>query len=325
MGRKRKRFTPHALNRVFCYYCDRTFQNEHELLMHQREKHLRCPSCSKRMLSVPSLMIHASQMHNVSLSVVPNAIPGRDKIDLDVLGMQGIPEEYYDKVQAQKKRVLDPNYRSNSYLNLKPTTPMPAPSHSPPLLHSNASLSDLPNGTFATHLPLPHSSSLTIPQLQPFKFPADNTIGYLGYGSNVYSSNPHVYSYLHQPFGSEGNASRYPQTQLFSGELSASSVPTFNMQRSGVSFSSSVPGIAAPPADCPITCIRPDARARDHASFRPLHQAVYLPASRSISNPVNRSAVHGPAGSPVVEHLSELRLVFASIDTSAEEFRARMT
>lgn len=113
MGRKKKRAAPNPYDRIFCYYCDRTFQNEQELLMHQREKHLRCPSCNKRMLSVPSLMIHASQMHNLTLSAVPNAVPGRDATDIDVLGMKGIPDEYYSKLEGRRK-VVPVTERSSS-------------------------------------------------------------------------------------------------------------------------------------------------------------------------------------------------------------------
>lgn len=72
--------------------------------MHQREKHLRCPTCNKRMLSVPSLTIHASQMHNITLPAVPNAISGRDSVSLDVLGMKGIPSHYYDRLQPRAQQ-----------------------------------------------------------------------------------------------------------------------------------------------------------------------------------------------------------------------------
>lgn len=104
MGRKKKRSAPNARDRIFCYYCDRTFQNEQELLSHQREKHLRCPTCNKRMLSVPSLMIHSQQMHNHELNAVPNAISGRDGPDLDVLGMENIPSDYYARLEGRSKK-----------------------------------------------------------------------------------------------------------------------------------------------------------------------------------------------------------------------------
>lgn len=99
MGRKKKRAAEDPRSRIFCYYCDRNFQTEQMLLMHQREKHLRCPTCHKRMLSIPSMTVHASQMHNVTIKSVPNALPNRSDVSVDVLGMKGIPESYYASLE----------------------------------------------------------------------------------------------------------------------------------------------------------------------------------------------------------------------------------
>ncbi|CAN8064898.1 unnamed protein product [Agarophyton chilense] len=95
MGRRKKRAAPNARERIFCYYCDRNFQQEQELLAHQKEKHLRCPFCTKRMLSIQSLLVHADQMHNTRVTSVPNSIPGRESVAVDVLGMTGIPDSFY--------------------------------------------------------------------------------------------------------------------------------------------------------------------------------------------------------------------------------------
>lgn len=99
MGRKKKRAAPDERERIFCYYCERNFQNEQVLLSHQREKHLKCPTCSKRMISVSGLSIHSMQVHNVPVNSVPNAIEGRTSISVDVVGMTGIPSSYYANEQ----------------------------------------------------------------------------------------------------------------------------------------------------------------------------------------------------------------------------------
>lgn len=70
--------------------------------MHQRDKHLRCPTCHKRMLSIPSMTVHSSQMHNIQIKAVPNALPTRSDVSVDVLGMKGIPDSYYASLAQQQ-------------------------------------------------------------------------------------------------------------------------------------------------------------------------------------------------------------------------------
>ncbi len=94
MGRKKRRANSEQA-RIFCYYCERNFGTEQTLLSHQKEKHLRCPTCNKRMISVSGLVIHSQQVHNVVVNSVPNAIQGRTSVAVDVVGMNGIPPSYY--------------------------------------------------------------------------------------------------------------------------------------------------------------------------------------------------------------------------------------
>lgn len=94
MGRKKRR-SDSEKQRIFCYYCERNFGTEQTLLSHQKEKHLRCPSCNKRMISISGLVIHSQQVHNVTVNSVPNAMEGRTNVAVDVVGMNGIPASYY--------------------------------------------------------------------------------------------------------------------------------------------------------------------------------------------------------------------------------------
>lgn len=70
---------------------------------HQKEKHLRCPTCHKRMVSTSGLVVHALQVHKRTVTSVPNAIEGRDNPKIDVFGMRGIPDDNDSKNQSFKR------------------------------------------------------------------------------------------------------------------------------------------------------------------------------------------------------------------------------
>lgn len=81
----------------FCYYCDRTFNDEIVLLQHQRGKHFHCPECDHNAIrgkceSIQGLIVHTLKIHGKTLSRVPNAMQGRDNPSSNVFGMDGIPE-----------------------------------------------------------------------------------------------------------------------------------------------------------------------------------------------------------------------------------------
>lgn len=88
MGRKKKR----PVIKPFCYYCDRIFDDEETLTTHQKAKHFRCSECGKRLSSLKSLTLHREGVHKSALDVVPNAIKGRESVNVEVYGMSGVPE-----------------------------------------------------------------------------------------------------------------------------------------------------------------------------------------------------------------------------------------
>lgn len=102
MGRKKKAPQTDIVDRIFCWYCDRDFQEEKILASHQKEKHFKCQWCNKRLMSVKGLVVHAQQVHKEEVTRVPNAIEGRDSIEHDVFGMEGIPQSYWEE-QARKR------------------------------------------------------------------------------------------------------------------------------------------------------------------------------------------------------------------------------
>ncbi|KAF7808516.1 protein SUPPRESSOR OF FRI 4 isoform X1 [Senna tora] len=89
MGKKKKR----ASSKVWCYYCDREFDDEKILVQHQKAKHFKCHVCHKKLSTAGGMAIHVLQVHKESVTKVPNAKPGRDTTEIEIYGMQGIPPD----------------------------------------------------------------------------------------------------------------------------------------------------------------------------------------------------------------------------------------
>ncbi|KFK44891.1 hypothetical protein AALP_AA1G316200 [Arabis alpina] len=89
MGKKKKR----ATEKVWCYYCDREFDDEKILVQHQKAKHFKCHVCHKKLSTASGMVIHVLQVHKENVTKVPNAKSGRDSTDIEIYGMQGIPAD----------------------------------------------------------------------------------------------------------------------------------------------------------------------------------------------------------------------------------------
>ncbi|KAE9553458.1 hypothetical protein FO519_003330 [Halicephalobus sp. NKZ332] len=87
MGRKKKRVA-----KPWCWYCNREFEDEKILIQHQKAKHFKCPTCNKKLFTGPGLVVHCMQVHKETIDKIPGAIPGRDSTDVEVYGMEGIPD-----------------------------------------------------------------------------------------------------------------------------------------------------------------------------------------------------------------------------------------
>ncbi|KAG6522876.1 hypothetical protein ZIOFF_020031 [Zingiber officinale] len=88
MGKKKKR-----PSKVWCYYCDREFDDEKILVQHQKAKHFKCHVCQKKLSTAGGMAIHVLQVHKETVAKVPNAKPDRDSTDIEIYGMQGIPPD----------------------------------------------------------------------------------------------------------------------------------------------------------------------------------------------------------------------------------------
>mmetsp|Transcript_136272 Transcript_136272/g.240862 ORF Transcript_136272/g.240862 Transcript_136272/m.240862 type:complete len:204 (-) Transcript_136272:148-759(-) len=78
----------------WCWYCGHRAESERLLIQHQRLRHFQCHNCSNQKLCdhIFALKSHVRKLHQVFLNKVPNAIEGRDNVEIEVLGKRGIPE-----------------------------------------------------------------------------------------------------------------------------------------------------------------------------------------------------------------------------------------
>lgn len=105
------------LTRPFCYYCERDFEDLKVLTAHQRAKHFKCARCSRKLNTASGLAIHVIQVHKETISTVENAIPGRDSIEIEIYGMEGIPE---DVIQSHYNRLMAEAQRHDSFSHSEP-------------------------------------------------------------------------------------------------------------------------------------------------------------------------------------------------------------
>ncbi|CAO1628904.1 unnamed protein product [Sympodiomycopsis kandeliae] len=87
---------------AWCWYCDREFEDEKVLLQHQKAKHYKCPQCPRRLNTAGGLTVHLHQVHKAEPGRIENAIPGRDSFDIEIYGMEGIPEVDLQEWRSRK-------------------------------------------------------------------------------------------------------------------------------------------------------------------------------------------------------------------------------
>uniref|UniRef100_A0A182K9B8 C2H2-type domain-containing protein n=1 Tax=Anopheles christyi TaxID=43041 RepID=A0A182K9B8_9DIPT len=83
-------------------YCNREFDDEKILVQHQKAKHFKCHICHKKLYTGPGLSIHCMQVHKESIDKVPNSLPNRSNIVIEIYGMEGIPPEDIREHEKQK-------------------------------------------------------------------------------------------------------------------------------------------------------------------------------------------------------------------------------
>ncbi|CAI7890993.1 unnamed protein product [Closterium sp. NIES-54] len=88
MGKKKRKDA-----KPWCFYCDREFDDEKILIQHQKAKHFKCHVCHKKLSTAGGMVVHVLQVHKENLTKVPNARPGRESVEIEIFGMEGIPPE----------------------------------------------------------------------------------------------------------------------------------------------------------------------------------------------------------------------------------------
>ncbi|XP_058803306.1 BUB3-interacting and GLEBS motif-containing protein ZNF207 [Phymastichus coffea] len=97
MGRKKKK-----QSRPWCWYCNREFDDEKILIQHQKAKHFKCHICHKKLYTGPGLSIHCMQVHKETIDKVPNSLPNRSNIEIEIYGMEGIPPDDLKEHERQR-------------------------------------------------------------------------------------------------------------------------------------------------------------------------------------------------------------------------------
>ncbi|KAK4121944.1 hypothetical protein N657DRAFT_647449 [Parathielavia appendiculata] len=113
MGKK-KRGHPdieELLSRPWCYYCERDFEDLKLLISHQKAKHFKCDRCGKRLNTAGGLSVHMNQVHKENLTSVENALPNRQGLDIEIFGMEGVPD---DIVQQHNQRIIQNFYTAQA-------------------------------------------------------------------------------------------------------------------------------------------------------------------------------------------------------------------
>ena len=103
MGKKKSGKREEAPD-IWCFYCDRAFDDEANLLLHQKNKHFKCNLCPRKLTSTGGMVIHVRQVHKEELTKVPGAKEGRDSVQFEVFGMTGIPLEFQMERAAKKQQ-----------------------------------------------------------------------------------------------------------------------------------------------------------------------------------------------------------------------------
>ena len=72
MGKKKQRA---AKQRIYCYYCEREFEDEGVLIQHQKARHFKCTLCNKKLSTAGGMSIHVMQVHKEEVKMYVSCCP----------------------------------------------------------------------------------------------------------------------------------------------------------------------------------------------------------------------------------------------------------
>ncbi|KAK5987027.1 Zinc finger protein [Cladobotryum mycophilum] len=130
MGKKRRGHPDieEILTRPWCYYCERDFEDLKLLISHQKAKHFKCDRCGRRLNTAGGLSVHLNQVHKETLSQVENALPNRQGLEVEIFGMEGIPQEVLDQ---HRNRIIQNFYQAQEDRRIATGNPPPGQSKNP--------------------------------------------------------------------------------------------------------------------------------------------------------------------------------------------------
>jgi hypothetical protein len=111
LNKRNRHDVEELLERPWCYYCERDFDDLKILIAHQKAQHFKCERCGRRLNTAGGLSVHMNQVHKETLSSVENSLPNRQGLEVEIFGMEGIPEEV---TRAHNQRIIDGNRRGKS-------------------------------------------------------------------------------------------------------------------------------------------------------------------------------------------------------------------
>ena len=75
------------LERPWCYYCEKDFDDVNILQTHQREKHFACENgCTRKLNTASGLQVHTQQVHKKTITQIRDALPGREDSGVEIFG-----------------------------------------------------------------------------------------------------------------------------------------------------------------------------------------------------------------------------------------------
>ncbi|KAH7260837.1 uncharacterized protein BKA55DRAFT_504023 [Fusarium redolens] len=128
MGKKRRSHADieEVLSRPWCYYCERDFEDLKLLISHQKAKHFKCDRCGRRLNTAGGLSVHMNQVHKENLTQVENALPSRQGLEVEIFGMEGIPQDMLDQ---HRNRILQNFQQAQKDRQIATGNPLPGQGH----------------------------------------------------------------------------------------------------------------------------------------------------------------------------------------------------
>ncbi|VDN04697.1 unnamed protein product [Thelazia callipaeda] len=112
---------------VLIQYCNREFEDEKILIQHQKAKHFKCHICHKKLFTGPGLAIHCMQVHKETIDKIPAALPGKDSVEVEVYGMEGIPDDNLGFKKIDFLFIIDETPKKEPKMSNNPVPPPIAP------------------------------------------------------------------------------------------------------------------------------------------------------------------------------------------------------